>query len=235
MNAITETKRGVTYHRDLAQGTDEWLQERCGLLTASELKLILTPKLKIADNDKERTHLYELLSQRITKRVEQGFQSEKMLRGHAEEAEARYLYEQHFAPVELCGFITNDRWGFTLGYSPDGLVGADGLIEAKSRDAKYQVQTIAGGQVPEEHVIQCQAALLISERKWLDFLSYSNGLPMMAIRVEPDPVVQEAIIEAATQFEHRLAERFDQYIERLNTHGRLIPTKYNPPAVEMYV
>ena len=59
----------VKIHDDLVQGSEEWHAIRCGLLTASEMKLIITPTLKIASNDKERAHLYELLAQRITKYV----------------------------------------------------------------------------------------------------------------------------------------------------------------------
>lgn len=220
----------VTYHRDLVQGSDEWLKIRCGLLTASELKYILTPTLKVASNDKERTHLYELLAQRITGRVLEGWQGDNMLRGHAEEAEARYAYETRYEPVETVGFITNDRWGFTLGYSPDGLVGDRGLIECKSRVAKYQVETICAWKVPDEHVIQCQAALLISERDWLDFISYSNGMPMTRIRVEPDLAVQSAIVNAASLFEERLAARLAEYRDRLDERADdLTPTIYSPP------
>ena len=60
----------VIYHDDLIQGSDEWLQIRCGLLTASEMKHILTPTLKVANNDKTRAHAYELAFQRITQYVE---------------------------------------------------------------------------------------------------------------------------------------------------------------------
>ena len=49
-------------YRDLIQGSDEWLAARCGLLTASEMRLIVTPTLKPASNDKERAHFYELLA-----------------------------------------------------------------------------------------------------------------------------------------------------------------------------
>ena len=31
----------VVYHRDLIQGSDEWHQARCGLITASEVKLLV--------------------------------------------------------------------------------------------------------------------------------------------------------------------------------------------------
>lgn len=57
--AASSTGR-VRYWRELTQGGEAWLEARRGLLTASEMKLILTPKLKIADNKEEKTHLYEL-------------------------------------------------------------------------------------------------------------------------------------------------------------------------------
>ena len=44
----------IRYHYDIEQGTPEWLSLRCGILTASEIKLIITPTLKVASNDKER-------------------------------------------------------------------------------------------------------------------------------------------------------------------------------------
>ena len=147
---------GITVHENLIQGSDEWLQQRCGLLTASEMKHIITPTLKVADNDKTRTHLWELLFQRLTGYVEPQYVSDDMLRGRDDEIEARMQYGKHFAPVTEIGFITNDRWGFTIGYSPDALVGDDGLIECKSRRGKYQVQTIAEDEVPAEYMIQLQ-------------------------------------------------------------------------------
>lgn len=234
MNAISPTL-GPKYHFDLAQGSTEWMEARLGVLTASEIKYIVTPStLKPASNDKERAHLWELLGQRINRRVEEGYQSDAMLRGHADEAFARYLYAEHYAPVEMCGFVTNDRWGFKLGYSPDGLVGDDGLIECKSRMAKYQVETLVEyfpkGEIPDEFRLQVQAALLITERKWCDFISYSNGMPMVTIRVEPDPVCQAAILTAAEAFEKRLNEKLLALAEATSLPGaRLIPTEYTPP------
>jgi hypothetical protein len=96
------------------------------LLTASEFDRILTPTLKIADNPKSRAHLWEMAAQRITGYVEPQYISDAMLRGQEDEIIARDLYSKHYAKVEQCGFVTNDKWGFTLGCSPDGLVGDDG-------------------------------------------------------------------------------------------------------------
>ena len=70
----------IKYHDDLIQGSDEWLQARCGLLTASEFDRILTPTLKIADNPKSRAHCWEIAAQRITSYVEPHYVSDAMLR-----------------------------------------------------------------------------------------------------------------------------------------------------------
>ena len=229
---LDSAKPHIRYHENLDQGSEEWLAARCGLLTASEMKLILTPTLKLADNDKTRTHVYELLAQRITRYVEPTYISDDMLRGMSDEIDARLMYEKMLAPVTSMGFITNDQWGFTIGYSPDGLVGDDGLIEAKSRRQKYQVQTICEhvcvdrcSTIPVDYVLQAQTGLLVSERQWLDFISYSGGLPMAVIRVYPDEKVQAAIVEAATAFEAKLAEKHKQYREAMETRARLFPTE----------
>lgn len=216
----------VRLHTDLYQGTDEWIAARCGMLTASEMSLILTPTLKAARNEKERSHLYELLAQRITRYVEPRYVSDDMLRGQEDEVEALTLYSRFFAPTEHVGFITNDKWGFTLGYSPDALVGKDGLVEVKSRRQKFQVETfithVVEGTIPAEFALQIQTGLLVSERSWCDFISYSGGLPLVRIRVYPDEVVQQAIVSAAGDFEQRLRDAMDRYREA--TAGA-IPTK----------
>jgi predicted phage-related endonuclease len=93
--------------------------------------------------------------------------------------------------------VTNDDHGFVIGYSPDGLVDDDGLIECKSRRQKFQVETILADRVPEEYMLQIQTGLLVTGREWLDFVSYCAGLPMFIKRVFPDARYQEAIIAAA--------------------------------------
>ncbi len=187
-------------YNDIEQGSDEWRGLRCGILTSSEMKLILTPKLKLADNDKKRTHLYELTAQRITNYVEPQYITDDMLRGFEDEFTARDLYSKNYAQVEEVGFITEDKWGYTIGYSPDGLVGKDGLIEIKSRRQKYQIETIIKDEVPEEYILQLQTGLLVTNRKWIDFVSFSAGLPMFVKRVYPDIEVQTKILEACSLF-----------------------------------
>ena len=202
---------------------------RCGLLTASEFDRILTATLKISDNVKTRAHLWELAAQRISGYVEPTYISDSMLRGHSDEIRARDLYTKKYSPVVECGFVTNNKWGFTLGCSPDGLVGDDGLIECKSRAQKYQVQTIveyyADGTIPDDFTLQVQGQLLITGREWCDLISYSGGQPMVTMRVEPDRIVQDAIIDAAAKFESRINEVVADWHAAMKSEPRLIPTE----------
>lgn len=215
----------VRYHPQVIQGSDEWLQLRCGVLTASEMKKIITPTLKVANNEHTRAHAYELAFQRISQHVEPQYVSDAMLRGQEDEIYARAEYTEHFAPVTEMGFITSNRFGFTIGYSPDGLVGDDGLIECKSRGGKFQVQTIATDEVPDEYMMQLQTGLLVSGRKWIDFISYAGGLPMFVKRVEPDPTIQEAIIRAACDFEAKVQDVIREYHATLARMPKVINTE----------
>jgi predicted phage-related endonuclease len=224
----------VTIRRDLTQGTPEWIEARRGLITASEMKLILTPAtLKQADNDKARAHLWELLAQRITGRADPHYVSDDMLRGQAEEAEARYYYSTHFHEVEEVGFITNDRLGFVVGYSPDGLVGDEGLVECKSRRQRFQVETLIKREVPAEFVLQLQTALFVSERRWIDFCQFSAGLPLFVQRVYPDDDIQQKIHTAAAAFEAKLAAAKQTYDEALSAAAKIVLTEWHESSAEI--
>lgn len=234
-------KPHITCHAEYEQGSQEWLQARCGLLTASEVKLILNPPPKeetrikkdgtpykqrewnvVADDEACKKHLYELAAQRITKSVEPIYQSFDMIRGQNDELEARARYAERFGPVREVGFITNNRWGFTLGYSPDGLPVDEsegkGGIEVKSRKQKYQVQTVVEhaltGAIPAEFIMQHQTGMLVAELDWIDFVSFSDKLPMSVIRVYPDDTIQAAIIEAAEAAEAKIARILEIYQEQ---------------------
>lgn len=207
----------ITYHPNLIQGEQEWMDIRRGRICASEMSKVLTPTLKIADNADTRSHVYELAAQRITGYTEPTYFGDEMLLGTLNEPLARQLYHDNFNPVTECGFITNDDHGFTIGYSPDGLVGDDGLIEIKSRRQKFQVQSIVEGIVPKEHILQIQTGLLVTGRKWCDYVSYHGGMPLMPIRMYPSEFVHEAIIEACGAFEAKVAKVVNAYHERLLT------------------
>lgn len=201
----------ITYHHELEQGSDEWLRERLGIITASEMKLIITPTLKPANNDKTRQHIYTLLSQRITDHIEPQYIGNDMLRGMDDEITARDLYSEHYEDVDECGFVTRKIGNVIVGYSPDGLVGDNGGIEVKSRLPEYQVQTIVDDEIPLEFWLQLQAGLFVTGRDWIDFVSYSGGLPMFVKRMLPIETYQDAIMDAVVLLEGNLVEKMVDY------------------------
>ena len=202
---------GLTTYPELSQGTPEWHAARCGLLTASVIGRLLTPTGKIADNETSRGLGMALIAERITGRVDDIPMTASMWRGQEEEPLARDMYSEHHAPVDELGFMVRQFDGCRIGYSPDGLVGDDGLIEIKSRSQKAQVSTIMSGQVPAANMAQLQCGLLVSGRQWIDYVSYSSGMPLWVKRIHPYPDYQATLLAAARQFEDDAANILDRY------------------------
>jgi predicted phage-related endonuclease len=205
----------LTILPDLIQGTEEWLDQRRGMVTASVVGKLLTPTLKVAANDTSRGLTRQLVAERITGWTDATYVSDDMWRGTVDEPVARALYAEHVAPVTEVGFMVREFDEFKLGYSPDGLVGDDGLIECKSRQQKEQLRTILDDEHPAENMAQLQAGLLVSGRDWCDYVSFCAGMPLYVKRVYPDPEWQTALIEAVTQFEETAATMLADYALRV--------------------
>lgn len=216
-----------TVYHDLEQGTDEWFAARNGLLTASEMHLILTSKtLKVANNEKTKQHVYEIAAQRITQYTEPTYIGDAMLRGHRDEIISRDLYNEHYNPVEEVGFIARDVGGCVIGYSPDGSGLLDPFgIECKSRIQKHHMKVIYTNEIPDEHMLQVQTGLLVTGWDYMDYISYSGGMPMWVIRSKPKVKYQDAILEASLGFEEKVKEVIEMYGNRLADAGVVIETE----------
>jgi hypothetical protein len=200
---------------ELEQGTPEWLAARCGLVTASVMGQLITPStVKVARNDTARGLTATLVAERITGHVEPVFPNADMTRGAMSEPFARDIYAEHNAPVDEIGFMVKDFGGYKIGFSPDGLVNEDGLIEIKSPRQKKHLSTILADEVPLEYMAQCQTGLLVSGREWIDFISYNGGMPLWHKRVLPDPKWHAAITDAVEALEEAAATMIDTYLAR---------------------
>ncbi|MEV7472260.1 lambda exonuclease family protein [Pseudarthrobacter oxydans] len=199
-------------YEELVQGTPEWLAARCGIVTASVMGQLITPgTVKVAKNDYSRGLTATLVAERITGHVEPMQVSQAMMRGTLDEPYARDAYAEHHAPVEELGFMVRDFGKYKLGYSPDGLVGDDGLIEIKSRAQKKHLQTILADEVPLENMAQIQTGLLVSGRDWCDYVSFCSGMPLYTKRVTQSLRWFAAITEAVETFEANAAEMLATY------------------------
>ncbi|AYN55840.1 exonuclease [Arthrobacter phage Auxilium] len=173
----------------------------------------LPPVYGVASTDTARAIISTLVAERITGFVEQIYPSRDMERGTLSEPYARDIYAENYAPesVSQVGFMVREFDGYRIGYSPDGLVGDDGLIEIKSPRQKKHLATILAGEVPAEHMAQCQTGLLVSGRKWIDFISYNGGMPLWHKRVAPDEEWFTAIKQVAAAYEETAATMIANY------------------------
>jgi hypothetical protein len=94
-------------------------------------------------------------------------------------------------------------------YSPDGLVGDNGMIEIKCVIPSVHIRTILDDKVPAEYVKQIQWGLSICERDWCDFVSYCPEVidkPLWIIRMDRDEKKIKELHEAADTFIEEMLE-----------------------------
>lgn len=199
----------------LEQGSEEWFAVRRGTVTASVVGQIITPTLKVADNDTSRGLTETLIAERISGYTEDTHVSSDMWRGTISEPYARDLYSTHYQQASEVGFMLREEDGWSLGYSPDGVVGMDGLLEIKAPKAKTHLRTILADEVPAFYMPQLQAGLLVTGRDWIDFCSYVGGMPLYVRRVYPNPAWFDAIHAACVAFEQNATRIVTNYRTRV--------------------
>lgn len=156
----------------------------------------------VSETDTARGLINTLAAERITGHVEYVHPTFDMQRGTDDEPYARDAYaEQENVTVEEVGFMVREEPGYKLGYSPDGLVGDDGLIEIKSRKPKEQLRVHLDRRVPSFNMAQLQTGLFVTGRRWIDYISYAQGWPLYIERIRPSDEWFNAIEQTATRFE----------------------------------
>lgn len=188
---------------DVEQGSQEWLQVRAGLVTCSMLHCLFSGRGK-SFSKAAISYMYELIGEQVTGEPKANFYGYHADRGHSHEPVAIELYEmQTGAKVNECGFIKREK----IGYSPDGLVGSDGLIEIKSKLPKFQMEILYEQKIPSEHFYQCMGGILASERDWIDFISYCPSTPLFVKRLYRDEKVIKQINDRVDLFFNELEIR----------------------------
>lgn len=173
---------------DVEQGSDEWLEARLGLPTASEMHCLLSNgRLLPPFGEGALTLLDRLAAERFTGLSASGFTGNSHTeRGHVVEpiAVQAYVDSGHASAMDVIEAGIMLAKG--VGASPDRLVGADGGLEIKSKAAKGMVTLLRNGKIDKSHITQMQINMWVSGRKWWDYFVYCDGLPPFYQRFEPD-------------------------------------------------
>lgn len=183
------------------QNTPEWYAVRLGKLTASKAQAIgnLSKGLE--------TLCWEKAAEILTGQLPEQVESEDIKRGHELEDEARTMYTLETGNVvEQVGFVEYSEYA---GASPDGLVGADGLIEIKCKNAVNHLKMLAERRPDSQYMWQMQMQMLVTGRKWCDFVSYNKDFgdkSLIIVRVEADEHLQEKLKQGIEQGTKRIKE-----------------------------
>ena len=185
----------------MEQRSEEWFQARLGKVTASRVADVLA-KIKSGESASRRNYKIQLVSERLTGERQETYVNQAMQDGIDREQFARDRYVKQFGEVEEVGFVKHPT--LEAGASPDGLVGTDGIIEIKCPMGSTHTETLMTQEVPSKYVPQIQFQLLVTGRKWCDFVSYNpmfpENLQVFVRRVFANKEYQQELEDEVKQF-----------------------------------
>lgn len=183
------------YRFDIEQQTDAWFEAKLGKFSGSDFHIML------GNSQAKKDFMWEKFSEiKYQDSDKEDFSTYYMERGKVLEHEARRMYNvTKEIVVKEVGLVEDD--GEFAGYavcSPDGLVGDDGIIEIKCLSAKFHEQytnpiSDKYEYIKPEYRTQVQYNLLITDRKWCDFVYYHPRAGIHVIHIERDEEYIEKI------------------------------------------
>ena len=186
-----------------------WWAARLGKVTASRVADVVA-KTKSGVSASRTNYMAQLICERLTGTVAEGYTSAEMQWGTDQEPYARAAYSAKVGElVEEVGFIDHPTID-GAGASPDGLV-AEGLVEIKCPNTATALDWILSGKPPAKYVTQMQWQMACTNRPFCDFASYDPRLPenlrLLVIRVDRD---EERIKELEQEVKEFLQELDDK-------------------------
>lgn len=197
------------YYFDIEQQTPEWYAAKLGMFSGSSFHIFL------GDSKTKDEKLWELVAERRYQDSDAeeflGFYTE---RGKDLEHEARRVYQVvNEVEVDQVGLVEDCEYfpGWVV-CSPDGLVGDDGIIEIKCLVAKYVIAYTEGKYADDyyirpEYKTQVQFNLMVTQRKWCDFVYYHPRVGIRVKRIYRDEEYIDKIKQALADNIKKIEER----------------------------
>ncbi len=161
----------------MPQRSSEWLQIRCGKLTASDAEAVFAKGRGKDEAVSRRDLRWKLVAEILSGRPQSDdYVNGAMQHGIDTEDAARRCYEaDRGSLVQAVGFLAHDE--LPAGCSPDGLVD-DGLLELKAPKTATHISYMRDPQsLVERYRAQLTHALWVSGAPWIDIASFDNRLP----------------------------------------------------------
>lgn len=177
-------------HKDIIQGSPEWFEIRKRKMTGSNAQAI-------GNNGKGLdTYILSLMAESFSTGEKIFFSNNDTERGVELEQYARDMYElENDCTIDQVGFIEYDEF---TGCSPDGLISDDGGVEIKSVNDTNHFSLILNGEkdIESKYLWQIQMNLLITGRKWWDYVSYNPNFKksLVVFRIFPDETKQTKLL-----------------------------------------
>jgi|TARA_R110000803_G_scaffold32692_1_gene71860 hypothetical protein len=193
------------------QGSPEWLDSRCGQITASNFKSLFTSRgAKVAASTRD-SYLNAVIAEKMCGHPAESFKSYDMERGNLLESQARACFEMHLGvDVKEVGYHMHDE--FDIGCSPDGLF-ADTGVELKCPKANTHIKYLRSPtKLPTEYVQQVHGSMWVLNLSKYYFCSYHPELKPLIIEVKRD----EELMEAAGEILISAAKLVITETEKLN-------------------
>ena len=202
----------VEWFDDIEQGSPEWHELRRGIVTCSNLDLVMSVGRDGETDSKVRAKLLRMMAgELLSLEPMETFSNAAMERGKRMEPKmlAQYALGRS-EEVRRVGFVKRtcrDRLfgDLVIGGSPDALVGGEGGVEIKTMQPDLIVQLVESGRFPSEHAMQVHGYLWATGRRWWDLRICYGDMPIRPTwRIERDEKQIAVIKDGVRDFYHSL-------------------------------
>ena len=223
------------------QRSREWFTLRCGIPTASAFDKVLTAGGK--PSRQRDQFMNALLAEWMLGYPLEGPETQWMVRGRELEDDAvkAYTFITGRETLEV-GFITNSE--ATFGASPDRLIGDTGLLEIKCPSPAVHVSYLLQNNKlsDSDYGPQLQGELMVSEREWVDIVSYHPEMPPVVVRVVRDEkyiaalrLALELFVSEMLEKREELERRFGPFVRTQDAEDPEPPNGLTDSDVEEYI
>ncbi len=194
-------------HRELDQGSEDWLKIRLGKITASVSDKILTSTGKTSSQAQALVN--SKIAELLTGNMPDNYSNKHMDRGTELEPEARgYVEFVTGTSFQEIGFMDSEKgWGC----SPDGINEYKKIgLEIKCPSPAIHIAYLRDNKVPSKYLSQIQMSMLVSGYDSWVFCSYSDSIKSLVIKVRRDDAycdaLELALIKLSAQIKREVEE-----------------------------